>query len=118
MIIEREKLSRLLSLRLSTLHRGKENTIKRKDLLNFARYYEPKIEDRELRKIYSMLPVACCSKGIFWPVTEKELLELRSYFKKKAIAVFLRWNRIAASHPEIGEQRYLWAEDESWRNAR
>ena len=108
MINDKLRITRLISLRLSSVHRGKENAITRKDLLNFARFHEPLIEDRELRKIYSeLIPAVSSQTGIYWPVTEEELLDFKAYLKKKAISIFNRWQRVAVAHPELGDQRNL-----------
>jgi len=60
-----------------------------------------RLTDRELRMIYSYLPICTCEKGLFWPETNAELEEYRQYLKAKAIPLFKRWQRVAKAHPEL-----------------
>jgi len=82
-------------------HRGREQSIKRDDLLKYARLFEPKLTDRELRSVYSLLPVCTCEEGIFYPIRSGELEEYRRYLEKKAIPLFERFRMVAQAHPHL-----------------
>ena len=102
-------LSEIILEKIKRDHQGKENAIKRKDLLTFIHLYEMgALTDRELRNIYCQLPVATCEKGIFWPVTPEEKEEFRIYLRKKAIPLFDRWKMFAKVHcNDAGKQMEL-----------
>lgn len=82
-------------------HRGKEQAITRDRLLNFCRAYDLHITDREMRRLYSELPVIADESGIYWPVTKDEVEGYKIYLHKKAIPLFERWNRVAKFHPKL-----------------
>jgi len=91
-------LTLLIAQEIEANHRGKENAIKRKDLLSYCQYFEPDLTDRELRNIYCQLPVVSCDKGIFYPIRISEVEEFRVYLRKKALPLFERWQRVASIH--------------------
>jgi len=82
-------------------HRGKENTIKRRDLLEYARQFDHDITDRQLRAIYSQLPVCVCEEGIFYPIRGQEIEDFKYYLLKKIAPMRERWYRVAKAHPEL-----------------
>lgn len=92
-------------------HRGKENAIKRKDLLLYCNHfvvrYHPyligSLTDRELRNIYCQLPLVSSNAGIFWPIRKEELYEFQAYLKKKAIPLFNRYKMVAEKHQDLME---------------
>lgn len=90
---------------LRTHHRGKVRAITREALREYLREMGYEMSDRDLREIYSTLPVVTCEHGIFWPETAAELQEYRSYLKAKAIPLFERWQRVAQAHPELIDAR-------------
>jgi len=108
------ELSEIILDKIKCNHRGKENAIKRKDLLLFCAehgygeypYLMISLTDRQLRNIYSQLPVVTCNKGIFYPIRREEVEEFREYLRKKAIPLFERWKRVADVHLD-GKQMEL-----------
>ena len=94
-------LSEIILSKLRQQHEGKENAIKRKDLLSYCHYFEPDLTDRELRNIYCQLPVISCNVGIFWPTRKEELEEFKSYLKSKAIPLFNRYKMVAEAHEDL-----------------
>ena len=82
-------------------HRGKENAIRRSDLLEYARHFDPDITDRQLRAIYSGLPVCVCEEGIFYPIRTQEIEDFKHYLIKKISPMRERYYRVAKAHPEL-----------------
>ncbi len=72
-------LSEIILSKFRQQHEGKENAIKRKELLKYCQYFEPNLTDRELRNIYCQLPVISSEVGIFWPIRKEELDEFEEY---------------------------------------
>lgn len=95
-------LSLLIAQEIETNHRGKENAIKRKDLLAFMHAYgDPEMTDRELRNIYCQLPLVSSSDGIFWPIRQSELDEFEEYCRKKALPLFMRVKMVMKEHEHL-----------------
>jgi len=95
-------LTLLIAQEIEANHRGKENAIKRKDLLTYVHTYgDSEMTDRELRNIYCQLPVISCNAGIFWPIRNEELEEFQLYLKKKAIPLFNRYKMVAKEHRNL-----------------
>lgn len=95
-------LSLLIAQEIETNHRGKENSIKRKDLLTYVHNYgDPEMTDRELRNIYCQLPVMSCNAGIFWPIRKEELDEFEEYCRKKALPLFMRVKMVMKEHEHL-----------------
>ncbi len=92
------ELSEIILTKLKYHHAGKEEAITRKKLLDYCHWYNGALTDRQLRNIYSQLPVVACNKGIFWPIRTSEVEEFREYLKKKAIPLFERWKKVAEVH--------------------
>jgi len=63
--------------------------------------FSVEITDRELRNIYSRLPVVSSEDGIFWPICVEEIEEYRRYLEKKAIPLFKRFRMVAQAHPHL-----------------
>ena len=82
-------------------HAGKENAVKRKDLLEFARGYDSEISDRELRNIYCGLEVCSCNAGIFYPIRASEIREFKFYLLKKVRPMRDRWEMVAMKHQSL-----------------
>ena len=97
------KISEIILSKFRQQHEGKENAIKRKDLLSYCHYFEPDLTDRELRNIYCQLPLVSCNDGIFWPIRKEELEEFKSYLKGKAIPLFNRYKMVAEKHRNLME---------------
>jgi hypothetical protein len=91
----------IILTKIKRSHQGKENAIKRKDLLWFCQGAYQDLTDRELRNIYCQLPVISSNAGIFWPVRQSELYEFQSYLKKKAIPLFNRYKMVAKEHRHL-----------------
>lgn len=99
-------LSSIILAKIRGDHRGKENAIKRRDLLLYAQQKDIHLTDRELRKIYCELPVCSSERGIFWPVTSEEIDEYYIYLRAKAIPLFERWRRVAKQHSKLLSHKY------------
>lgn len=100
-------LSEIILSKIRSEHRGKENSIKRKYLLNYAHYFEPDLTDRELRNIYCQLPVISSEQGIFWPIRKEELDEFEEYCRKKALPLFLRVKMVMEEHKDLRTGEYV-----------
>lgn len=106
-MISRSALEMVIRHRIEIYHRGKSNAIKRKVLLEYCRDFIPNLRDRELRQIYSKLPILSCRKGLFWPIEEKELLEFRSYLVKKSSGLFNRWKIVSQVHKALINKKQM-----------
>ena len=96
-------ISEIILSKFRQQHEGKENAIKRKELLKYCRYFEPDLTDRELRNIYCQLPLVSSNTGIFWPIRKEELEEFKYYMKSKAIPLFNRYKMVAEKHRHLIE---------------
>ncbi len=95
-------LSEIILEKIKTLHKGKEQAIKRKKLLSWCQYWhEPSLTDRELRNIYCQLPVISSEAGIFWPIRKEELDEFEEYCRKKALPLFIRVKMVMEKHEHL-----------------
>lgn len=100
------ELSEIILEKIKDDHRGKENAITRKKLLSYCNSYAYRqfpffigsFTDRQLRIVYSQLPVVTCEQGIYWPIRDSEITEFREYLQKKAIPLFERWKKVADAH--------------------
>jgi len=99
-------LSALILDEIKQHHRGKENAVKRNVLLRFCQAFEPELTDREMRNIYSELPVVSSNKGIFWPVCHEEIDEFESYLRKKALPLFKRFKLVAKEHRHLLSEKF------------
>jgi len=87
---------------------GKENAIKRKDLLAIINFvYDVGLTDRELRNIYCQLPVISSEAGIFWPIRQSELDEFEAYCRKKALPLFIRGKMVMEEHKDLRAGKYI-----------
>ena len=111
-------LSEIILEKIKTFHKGKDNAIKRKDLLIYCNcvthYGVPvflvgSLTDRQLRNIYTQLPVVTCDEGIFWPIRKEELDEFEAYCRKKALPLFIRVKMVMKEHEHlrVGMQKEL-----------
>jgi len=100
-------LSELILDEIKQHHRGKENAIKRNVLLRFCQAFEPELTDREMRNIYSQLPVVSSNKGIFWPVRPVEIEEFEAYMRKKALPHFERAKMVVDYHKKLLSQKII-----------
>ena len=96
-------ISKIILAKLMRDHVGKENAIKRKDLLEFARAFDPDITDRELRDTYCRLEVCSCDRGIFYPIRASEIREFKFYLLKKVRPMRDRWEMVATKHSSLME---------------
>ena len=99
-------LTSIILAKIKEQHRGKENAIKRRELLLYGRMFKPDLTDRELRLIYSELPVCSSVRGIFWPVTGEELDEFYNYLRKKAYPLFARFKTVAKEHRKLLSEKH------------
>ena len=88
-------------------HRGKENSIKRGELLEYVHWVYGAITDRELRNIYCQLPVISSESGIFWPIRQSELDEFEAYCRKKALPLFIRVKMVMEEHKDLRAGKYI-----------
>lgn len=100
-------LSEIILENIQRIHQGKENAIKRKDLLSYCRYFEPELTDRELRNIYCQLPLVSSNAGIFWPICGSELDEFEEYCRKKALPLFMRVKMVMEEHKDLRTGEYV-----------
>ena len=94
-------LETIIHAKIFKEHRGKENAIRRGDLLEYARHFDSDLTDRQLRAIYSELPVCVCEQGIFYPIRGQEIEEFKRYILKKIGPMRDRYCRVAKAHPEL-----------------
>ena len=73
---------RMRIMQIMASHRGRENAIPRKELAGKLRRFAIDIADRQLRDIYSTLPICSCNDGIFIPRTPEEVQKYREYLKR------------------------------------
>jgi len=99
-------ISELILRKISREHRGKENAIKRDELLEYCQAFDSELTDREMRKIYSELPVVSCNEGIFWPVRHEEIDEFETYLRKKALPLFKRFKLVAKEHRQLLSEKF------------
>lgn len=62
--------------------RGKEHATPRGEILRFLKTYDPSVDDRRMRRIYSGLPVCSSDGGLFLPKRPEEVEEFRAYLTK------------------------------------
>ncbi len=62
--------------------RGKEYATPRDQVLKFLRAYDPSVDDRRMRRIYSALPICSSENGLFLPKRYEEVEEFRAYLEK------------------------------------
>lgn len=69
-------------MQILSSHRGRENSIPRKELAEkLERRCAMHVDDRKLRAIYATLPVCSCNEGIFIPRTPEEVRDYRDYLR-------------------------------------
>jgi len=100
------QLSKLILEKIRHYHKGKVNAIKRADLLSYCQIFDLDLEDRHFRNIYTKLPIATCSQGLFWPVTTEEKKEFKDFLYHRAISMFDRYKKFDKVHLK-GEQMEL-----------
>jgi len=100
------ELSKLILKKIKRSHKGKANAIKRDALLSYCRLFDHDLEDRHFRNIYTKLPIATCSQGLFWPVTVEEKKEFKDFLYHRAISMFDRYKKFDKAHLK-GEQMEL-----------
>jgi hypothetical protein len=84
-------------------HKGKENAITREELRNALRVYAIVINDRELRVLYTTLPICSGDPGLWLPVTSQEVQEFKAYLMAKIppAKAHERVRRIYAFYPNL-----------------
>jgi len=90
-------------MRVLQAHRGRENAMPRRDLLERLRLFRPELTDRTMRDLYSTLP--CCSSpdGLFIPRTPEEVQAFKDYVTKAwgPIVASRRVGTIVAYYPAL-----------------
>lgn len=69
-------------MRVMQAHRGRAHAIPRRDLWARLSLFKPDLTDRDMRELYSSLPICSCSEGLFLPQSVAEVLEFRDYIRK------------------------------------
>lgn len=99
-------------MRILQAHRGRENALPREKLRERLNLFDPDLNDRELRKLYSCLPICSCAEGLFLPMTSAEVQEFKAYLTKAwgPIVAHRRVATILAFYPRLAlpaEQLHL-----------
>lgn len=63
-------------------HRGRACAIPREKLLFELQCFDPKLDDRRFRELYSALPICTCPSGMFLPKSPEEVQEFKAYLTK------------------------------------
>lgn len=83
-------------------HRGINNAIKRKNLLQYCKVYDPTLTDRELRKLVKEIPLICtCEKGYFIAQRDWEVKYSIQYLKKKIYPLWEDIRKIEKAYSKI-----------------
>jgi hypothetical protein len=70
------------AMRFMSKFRGRDNAVRREELLFHLRLWEPNLDERGNRKIYTTLPICSCQDGLFIPKTSAEVKEFHDYILK------------------------------------
>lgn len=97
-------LSRKLMEYLQARARGRENAVRRDQVLFYLQSLDPELTDREMRRLYQALPICSCSVGLFIPRTSAEVEAFREYLSKKAMPLLSRWKTVIAYYPELRKE--------------
>ena len=99
-------------MRIMQGHKGRVNAMPRKDLLAHLQLFRPKLNDREMRDIYSTLPICTCEDGLFLPTSPEEVREFREYIKKAwgPIVAHRRVATIVSIYPKLDPSE--WKQEE------
>jgi hypothetical protein len=91
------------TMRVLQAHRGRQNAMPRRDLWARLTLFNPRLSDRDLREIYSRLPVCSCPEGLFIPATADEVREFKEYIRKSwgPIVAHRRVATIVAYYPKL-----------------
>jgi len=98
-------LTKFIFEKMSQEHKGKENAIKRADLL-FSLPTRWLVSDREMRVAYEDLPMCGSVNGLYFPATVKEIQEQISLNIKK-IRAYNRKNKILKKYKMGSEPEQL-----------
>jgi len=96
-------------MRIMSGHRGRSNALSRRDLLAHLQLFRPTLSDREMRELYSGLPICSCAEGLFLPDHQnipkgvQEVLEFKTYLTKQSgpIVAYRRCATIYAYYPKL-----------------
>ena len=108
-------LPELILTKLKAGHRGRENAIKRKDLLLYlynigAIAYMTETEDRKIRLLIDEMPRICSSLDGYYIAREKaDVDQSISHLNKKAMAILKKIRRKKEAYPQyyLGDQMEL-----------
>ena len=83
--------------------RGRDKAIPRSELLCHLRRHRPYLSDREMRAIYSSLPIASSPEGLFIPKSSQEVLDFSAYIEKAHGPIWAARRReiIYSYYPEL-----------------
>ena len=101
MIIDKYVSRKILEFLRDEKALGRYHAIPHEAILNRIRIFEPEINDREFRRIYSELPICACDCGLYIPIEPADLVAFRDYMKGKAIPLFDRVKKVWAAYPEL-----------------
>lgn len=102
-------LSLLIAQEIETNHRGKENAIKRKDLLTYVHAYgDPEMTDRELRRTIKTIPIICTFERGYFVATSKEESDYSiEYLKKKIFPLWENIKNIQLAYPQYYQDEQM-----------
>lgn len=101
-------ISEIVLEKIKTFHKGKENAIKRKDLLAFCQLYDSEITDRELRKTVKTIPIICTFERGYFVATSKEESDYSiEYLKKKIFPLWEDIKNIQLAYPQYYQDEQL-----------
>jgi len=101
-------LSELILEKIKQDHQGKENSCKRRYLLNYAHYFDPDLTDRKLRKIIKTIPVICtCERGYFIAISKEESDYSIEYLKKKIYPLWEDVKNIQLAYPQYYQDEQM-----------
>ena len=101
-------LSEIILSKLRQQHEGKENAIKRKELLTYCQYFEPDLTDRKLRKLIKTIPIICTSeRGYFIAISKEESDYSIEYLRKKIYPLWEDIKNIQLAYPEFYQDEQL-----------
>ena len=90
-------------MRVMQGHKGRVDAMTRKDLMAHLQLFRPTLSDREMREIYSTLPLCSSPEGLYLPTSTAEVLEFRDYLTKAwgPIVAHRRCATIYAYYPKL-----------------
>jgi len=108
-------LSDIILNKIKRDHQGKENAIKRKDLLIYCKHFESEMMDRKMRILVKTLTrqgICPCEGGYFYANLKEESDYSIEYLKKKIFPLWEDIKQIQEAYPQFykNEQLELFSE--------